>query len=161
MYDSGFDSGYKEGYEEGVLNGDDGSVSLDYETLVYFADQFPTWVQDQTLKSDSIFGCGYDIRLAAPFADQTDQITALVANQDCSDWTLLLTLVLDRSTQENIIGFSGADLSSAGCVDLDEFKDTMACEFELESGGNNFGVMFQGGLNPVFYSTEWIKAMKE
>ena len=117
------------------MNGDDGSISLDYETLAYFADQFPIWVLDQTLKSDSIFSCGYDIRLAVPFADETDQMTALVANQDCSNETLLLTLVLDRSTQENIVGFTGAGLSSAGCVDLDEFKDTMACEFELESGG--------------------------
>lgn len=114
------------------------------------------------MESDYVFSCGYDISLTVPFATETAELIALVANHDCANYSLLLTLVLDHPTRDNIVGYTGADQSAKGCIDLDdEFNDTIACEFELTPDSDNFGLLFQGGLNPVFYSTEWVSAEPE
>lgn len=84
------------------------------------------------------------------------QFSAFIANHDCTDRTLLLTIVLDRTAQANFIGYVGARLSEKSCVDFDLFEGTMACEFELPPYNANFGVLFKGGFNPVFFSFEWV-----
>lgn len=87
---------------------------------------------------------------------QNKQFSAFVANHDCSDRKLLLTVVLDSSAIANFVGYTGARLSEKSCSDVDMFAGTVACEFELPPFSANLGILFKGGFNPVFYTTEWV-----
>ena len=60
--------------------------------------------------ADSIFTCDSDIRLETPFPEQ-NLLWALWANQNCKDFDLLLTIVLDTGIEKNLVGYLGADLS--------------------------------------------------
>ena len=105
----------------------------------------------------SIFTCNSDVRIDLPFPED-NRLWALWASHDCSDFDLILTVVLNKATQDDFLGFVGADLSKKGCVDVYWFENTIACEFVLNSRGENFGILFEGGFTPVFYTTEWVRA---
>lgn len=119
-----------------------------------YAAEFPAWVESQEMSS-SIFTCDSDIRVDHPFTDD-DRMWALWAQQDCRDFDLILTVLLDEEARANLAGWIGADLTEKGCVSADHFNEgVVACEFDLPARGNKFGMLFSGGFIPVFYTVEW------
>ena len=64
---------------------------------------------------DTTFTCDADIRLEIPFP-QESRIWALWAAQNCKDYDLLLTVTLDSESLNNLIGYTGANLTEKGCV---------------------------------------------
>lgn len=160
-YGEGFDEGYSQGYADGLESGSatqvEANIDIDPAVLREAAKNFPGWVNRQSLDTSTIFSCGADVRMDLPFPESGQLFSALLANHDCVDSTLFLTIVLDRATKENFVGYVGASLSKASCQDVDIFEETIACEFEIPAYNANFGILFKGGFNPVFYYTDWVK----
>jgi hypothetical protein len=70
-------------------------------------------------------------------------MTAFWAQQDCKDYDLILTVMLDDVAEANLVGYVGADLSSKGCVLADYWGEGVyACEYELLASGDPFGILF-------------------
>ena len=90
---------------------------------------------------ETIFTCDSDIRLEIPFPDE-QRIWALWANHDCKDFDLILTVTLDSETLNNLIGYTGADLTEKGCIYTQWFDDIIACEFKLIANSDNFAILF-------------------
>ena len=93
-YDTGYNSGYEAGYdahaeETGVKE----DVQIELEDLSYYVQDFPRWVKEQRM-DESIFSCDSDIRIAHPYPDE-DGLWALWADHDCSEYDLVLTIVMD------------------------------------------------------------------
>ena len=77
------------------------------------------------------------------------------ANHDCSEYTLYLTVVMDEETRGNLLSVEGPALSDKGCVDEDRLGGVTACEFKIEAGSDNLGLLFENEFRPVFYTAEW------
>ena len=103
----------------------------------------------------SVFACDSDIRIVRPFAEDST-IWALWANHDCSDYDLLLNIVMDAEAELNLLGYLGANLSAKECVTADYLAEGVtACQFELKAGGTNFAMLFKGGYHPIYFTEEW------
>ena len=123
-------------------------------TLELVTAVFGDWVDEQTMRSGR-FHCGQDVRLDFPFEDT--EYMALWAAQDCEDWDLYLTVVVDRDTSEKALTYAGAEPSTRrGCYEAVWFEDVDACEFYLPHGGSNFGMLFQGGFHAIWHEYEWV-----
>ena len=113
---------------------------------------FEDWVEEQVMRQGR-FHCGLDIRIDFPFDDT--EYMAIFAAHDCSDWDLYLTLAGDEHTGDHALSYIGAEPSERrGCYDTWQ-EDIGACEFYLPHGGNNFGILFGGGFQPVWHEHEW------
>lgn len=144
--------GYDAGYEAGYADGDEGTPSvIDLMILEEVRDEFPIWVTQQTMEA-GVFACGADIRIELPKPDYK-QFTALIANHDCTNHILFVTVVFDETAKDNFLGYVGAKLSKKSCFKTGIFDDVVACEFELVPDGDNLGILFKGGFTPVFYAT--------
>jgi len=69
----------------------------------------------------SSFDCDSDIRISYPYPDDSN-MWAFWAAHDCSDYTLLVTLVFSEDAIAKMVGFYGAVLSSKGCTQSDSFN---------------------------------------
>ena len=104
--------------------------------------------------ASSVFSCDSDIRIDHPFP-KDERMWALWAAQNCRDYDLLITVMLDEMAVNKMIGYVGADLTDKGCVRAPHYGDVQACEFNIKARTRNFGILFAGGFSPVFYVTEW------
>ena len=87
------------------------------------------------------FYCGKDIRIDFPFDDT--EYMALWAAQDCADWDLYLTIVVDKKTSEMAMHATGADITyDHGCYETSISDEAIFCEFYLPHGGSPFGILF-------------------
>ena len=68
---------------------------------------------------------------------------------------MILTVVFDPEALQNLVGYTGADLSENGCKAMKHSYQTAICQFDLKANGSNFGILFQGGYNPLFYKITW------
>lgn len=104
---------------------------------------------------DSVFDCDSDVHIAHPFPAD-DRIWSFWAGLagDCGDYSLLLTVVLDKEATLNLLGYIGADLTGSGCRNTYYFSESVACEWELKPG-DKFGMLFKGDFKPIFHTTEW------
>lgn len=102
----------------------------------------------------SSFDCDSDIRISYPFPND-ENMWAFWAAHDCTDYSLLLTLVFSEESIAKVVGFHGAELSSKGCSASTAFNGAFTCEFELDIARQGFGLLFMGGFTPVFHLTEW------
>ena len=93
---------------------EDKAPPLEESVLDGYIGRFPDWVDSQRM-SETIFTCDSDIRLDIPFPEEK-RIWALWANQNCKDFDLLLTVTLDSESLNNLLGYTGADLTEKGCV---------------------------------------------
>jgi len=129
---------------------------VDADLLDAYKYDFPDWVAKQSLKQ-SIFTCNSDVRIDYPFPED-NRMVALWADQDCKDFDLYLTVMLDEETQANNEGYVGADLTAKGCVIAEYMGEGIyACEYQLIAGGTPLGILFQGGFQPIYYTTQWTK----
>ena len=103
----------------------------------------------------SIFTCDSDVRVEHPFIED-DSMWALWAGQDCKDYDLKLTVVLTKETDQNNIGYYGAELDGDTCRETLYFKGAISCVFTVKSD-SKFGMLFKGGFSPVYYTTEWVR----
>ena len=67
----------------------------------------------------------------------------------------MLTVVIEKKAQADLIGYTGAELSRKGCFESAQFDSVIICEFELLAGGANFAMLFKGGFTPIFYTLDW------
>jgi len=150
----GFNVGFSEGYAQWRINLVE-SQEIEEETLTKYVTDFTGWVDNQKINKNE-FSCDSDIRLELPFPED-ERMFAIWANHDCQDYTLYLTLLIAEDEQRNLVGYNGAELSRKGCVQADTWSSGMlACEFELPASGDNFGILFKGGVAGVFYTQDWI-----
>jgi len=148
-YDAGFQAGLDQAEEESKL-----PMFIEPELKSEYEEAFPDWVESQNMGA-SIFTCDSDVRITHPFPED-DRIWAIWAQQDCSAFDLVLTVLLNQEAEVNLIGWVGADLTDKGCVKAAHLsEDVIACEFELLAGGDKFGMLFSGGFIPTFYTVEW------
>ena len=89
-----------------------------------------------------------------PFAWDKEQF-ALWAAHDCDDYNLMLTVVIEKKAQANLITYVGAELSDEGCSESAQFDNLIICQFQLLAGGDNFAMLFKGGFTPIFYTLAW------
>jgi len=114
VYQEGYDNGFDDGFEEGKIDGSGPTeAELDDGRLAYYVSEFPAWVARQRM-IQSVFACDSDIRLERPFIDDVSTF-ALWANHDCSDYDMLLNVMIDVEASLNLIGYVGAPLSSKEC----------------------------------------------
>merc|ERR1712051_100537 len=100
------------GYEAGPVK--DVVPPIEDWLLNEYIGKFPDWVDTQRM-GETIFTCDSEIRLEIPFPEE-ERIWALWANQNCKDFDLILTVTLDSETLNNLIGYTGADLTEKGCI---------------------------------------------
>lgn len=126
-YDEGYAEGFDEGFDEGFATGSEPQeAEMDQDRLEFYAEKFPFWVARQRMYQ-SFFQCDSDIRMERPFPDEADMF-AFWANQDCSDYDLILNIMLDAEAELNLVGYVGADLSAKACVLADNIGDgVIAC----------------------------------
>ena len=130
---------------------------IDPDLLDAYRYDFPDWVAGQKMQS-SIFTCDSDIRIDHPFADD-ERMFALWASQDCKDFDLLLTVMIDEQSEANLVGFAGANLSDKECVIAENWgAGVYACEYDLPANGQPLGILFKGGFRPIYYTTQWTLA---
>ena len=156
-YDEGREAGYTYGYEQQQLDAQalaESKQVTDQASLQSFSEAFPSWV-DSLKQESSVWTCDSDIRVTHPFEEEK-RLWALWASQDCSDYDLHLTVVLSSAQQDLNVMQYGAELSEKQCYELSAYSDAIACEFVLKAGGGNFGLLFNGEFDPVFYEQEWI-----
>ena len=156
-----FDQGYKQAQED--MAGDKDRVGegdrtnrepeFDKNKLKKFVESFPMWVEKQRINKSS-FSCDSDIRISFPDRDEHD-VWAIWAAHNCDDYTMLLTVVLDKEAIDKLVGYYGAALSSKGCSEVEAFSGAVACEFDLKMPREGFGMLFAGKFTPVFYLTDW------
>lgn len=81
---------------------------------------------------------------------------AVWAGQDCSDWDLYFTVVMDSEAADYSIWWTGAEPSyRRGCYETYWFDEVYACEFYIPHGGDNFSLLFSGGFHAIWYEYEW------
>ena len=68
--------------------------------------------------SSSIFTCDSDVRIDRPYPED-DRMWALWAYQDCTDFDMILTVILDEVAQANLIGYLGVEETETGCFKAD------------------------------------------
>ena len=154
-YESGYKDGYHDGYNDGVVDFTDPEPQeIEPFVLEMVIKSFETWVNEQEMRAGR-FHCDKDIRIDFPFDDM--EYMALWASHNCADWDLYLTVVVDKQTSENALTYAGADPSYGhGCYETSISEDAIFCEFYLPHGGDNFGILFQGGFHPIWYEFEWV-----
>ena len=109
--------------------------------------------------TQSIFSCDGDVRVDHPISEDY-QMWALWAAQDCSNYDMIITVLFDDYTYVNARGYVGADLSKRRCGRADYLGDGMnVCEFEMPAGSDNFGILFSGGFQPIYYVVDWRVSM--
>merc|ERR1712079_190975 len=107
-------------------------MAINPDLLQGYQDEFTSWVDNQSMSS-SIFTCGSDVRIEHPFPED-DRMWALWADQDCSDFDLILTVIMDEQAENNLIGWIGADLADRKCVKADYWSEgVIACDFEIKA----------------------------
>lgn len=157
IYDDIYDQGYDSGFQAGLDQAEEEAklpMFIEPTLLAKYEEEFPAWVESENM-NESIFTCDSDVRITHPFPED-DRMWALWAQQDCSAFDLVLTVLLNQEAEVNLIGWIGADLTDKGCVKADHLsEDVIACEFELLAGGDKFGMLFSGGFIPTFYTQEW------
>lgn len=151
VYEDAFNEGFEAGFDEAETESLVRDV-VDAQTLREYSQRFPNWVEEQDLFS-SIFVCDSDVRIDHPFIND-ERMWSLWASQDCSDYDLLLTVILSRETDQDLVGFFGVDIDKSDCREAALFEDSIACEITLKKD-EKFGMLFQGGFTPVYYTTEW------
>ena len=70
-----------------------------------------------------------------------------------------MTIVLNTGIEKNLVGYLGAELSDQGCISVEYLAESViTCQYLLKARGNNFGILFQGGFTPIFYTVEWVRS---
>ena len=149
-----YDLGYREGYHIAVEEYTEVNNDLDTETLDEYKRIFPDWVNAQEIAA-SVFTCDVEVRISHPWP-QEKSMTAIWAQQDCLNYDMVLTAIFDAEVDENLLGFTGAELSNKGCTKATYWGEgVFACEYILKARALPLGILFKNGFNPIFYTTEW------
>ena len=131
----------KEKEETNTTPSDDGDNS-EFDEYALYIDVFPEWAANQSFKGG--FFCRFEMERAVPFVERADEMWAIWANHDCSNWEVMLTLVMTRETTGDVIATAGFDQSNMDCERLGEDGESALdqCEYKMKVNSENFALLF-------------------
>lgn len=114
------------------------------------------WTKDQKQDEKEGFFCDFTVSLDFPFASENDDLMAVWAGHDCSNWDLYITMIFPREQTEKLITYVGTELSERrGCYTTTWIVEMDACEFYLPANNRDLTLLFKGGYHPIWYEHEW------
>ena len=87
----------------------------EFDYAVY-VESFADWAANQHIKSG--FFCQFEIDRTSPYPERKEDLWAIWANHDCSNWEVLFTYVMTQETWDRVLASTGFMYSDMDCQEI-------------------------------------------
>ena len=105
-----------EGEEEETKYEDVIEEELEEIDYAIYVESFAEWAANQHIKSG--FFCQFEIDRTSPYPERKEDLWAIWANHDCSNWEVLFTYVMTQETWGRVLASTGFMYSDMDCQEI-------------------------------------------